>query len=474
MDKKNYNILDDALMGSLLLSISIFACFYYVFNNINSDLYFLLANGRYICENQNLFPTFLPNSIHNNLPTVIQQPLFSLISWLCFEMLSFFGVHLLSGLCVLICSVVLFSLFKDAEHVFIRYLLTSLFLLAFCSSFSSRPSEVTVTLLLLEILLFNSSFLGSGLIRALVLFLLSLLQLLMHAAFYPFFLGIMAFFIVRVFYTSRKVELPCIIAFILSFVSSTFTPYGIKLPLYLFISYPAASYGGYIKELKALPFFSVYTVFVIALLIYVYKTYKSCNVMDLILAFLGIFLLGMHLRNFYIFGIFSVPYMLSSLNAYKSDNKRHNTGYLKTKVLPYFFALVFTIVFFFTATTANDIKDSSVTPIAAAAYLKDKGNTRIFTEFNNGAFFEFMGIRAYIDARPELYQKVLNETDDIYMEYLSLYSDDVFDYNDFISKYGFDYIVASNNTSFYYYLKFSDVAHPVVKGNGYELFEVLK
>ena len=109
------------------------------------------------------------------------------------------------------------------------------------------------------------------------------------------------------------------------------------------MSYPAASYGGYIKELKTLPLFSIYTLFIVALLVFIYKTYKKSTNLDILLALLGVVLLGLHLRNFYIFGVFSLPYILSVQN----NSARQDRKSVMPFVLPALTVLISITAFYF-------------------------------------------------------------------------------------------------------------------------------
>ena len=86
--------------------------------------------------------------------------------------------------------------------------------------------------------------------------------------------------------------------------------------------------------------------------------------------------------------------------------------------------------------------------------------------------FEFNGIDAYIDARPELYSKKINGKKDVYLEFVELSLLDNFDYNSFIKGYGFKYLIAADDSKIGLYLRFRKGYEKILDGNGYSMYEV--
>ena len=100
----------------------------------------------------------------------------------------------------------------------------------------------------------------------------------------------------------------------------------------------------------------------------------------------------------------------------------------------------------------------------------DKDNIILYTEFNNGAYFELAGYKVYIDARPELFMKKINNKEDIYTEYIDVVNGKT-DVREFISKYNFTHLVTNNLSITGIYLKYSDDYRLIVENELYSLYE---
>ena len=79
---------------------------------------------------------------------------------------------------------------------------------------------------------------------------------------------------------------------------------------------------------------------------------------------------------------------------------------------------------------------------AAADFLLTKNRAEdiiLWTGFNSGGYFEFRGIKNYIDARPEIFALSNNHKEDIIVDYLKLHNGEL-DYKEFFSRYNFTHI----------------------------------
>jgi len=115
---------------------------------------------------------------------------------------------------------------------------------------------------------------------------------------------------------------------------------------------------------------------------------------------------------------------------------------------------IMSIASVFATTTFNFLeKDSRYCPVSIIDTIEDK-NAKIFTSFNSGGYFEYMGYsNMFIDARPELYidngtlrdySVLVNGFDAVTGESLALR-----DAYEIISKYDFEYICADNDAYIY-------------------------
>lgn len=96
-------------------------------------------------------------------------------------------------------------------------------------------------------------------------------------------------------------------------------------------------------------------------------------------------------------------------------------------------------------------------PIAKQAvdYILDnesKSDITIWTGYTLGDYAEFRGLRPYIDPRAEVYLKVNNHQKDILQEYFDLESSTM-SYQEFLSRYDFDYLLTKKGDLLYTYLK---------------------
>lgn len=473
-NKEKVNIKSYGLMEGIVLFIGLFVCIYVAFRKMNSDLFFILNNGKYICESGNLFPTTLFSTIHEGFYTVIQQPLWSVVTYLLFSAFGIGAIPVFSALFVFISAYLLFMLFKGADP-FIRCCLTTFILIIICMAFTGRPSTFSITNILF------SFFILEGIKEdtlpdrtALILLPFSLLELLCHASFFPILIFAKLSYLVAsrfkdTIYKYRFLLMEVCLSLILGFM----TPYREKLPLYSLYSYAAASYGNLIAELKRPSILSTYSIIIVIALALLAVQAAKGHADGVLLTVFGICSLLLHIRNLYLLGVFMVP-MLKSLCCRRDESDQLSYGSRRFK-MRFFIPLAFVI---FYIAYAQDIymnyaiKDCCLSPVIACDYLKDEKDVKIYSDFNMGAFLEFNGFNSYIDARPELYSKRINGKEDIYNEFIELSLLDNFDYNGFINKYGFEYLLTEDGSKLSFYLNYRKGYEKILTGNGYSLYRV--
>ena len=120
--------------------------------------------------------------------------------------------------------------------------------------------------------------------------------------------------------------------------------------------------------------------------------------------------------------------------------------------------------------------DTQLTPAKAVAYMqKHGGGNKVYTEFGNGGYFEYMGYKVFIDARPELYFKKMNHHKDTINDYLDFrFCGDRKKIDSLMEHYDFDYMCVSKNEPMECYLSFRDDIKPVVETDEYTLYKVCK
>ena len=91
---------------------------------------------------------------------------------------------------------------------------------------------------------------------------------------------------------------------------------------------------------------------------------------------------------------------------------------------------------------------------AAADFLLTKNRAEdiiLWTGFNSGGYFEFRGIKNYIDARPEIFSLSNNHKKEITKEYFDLRKGDL-DYKEFFARYNFTHIFITTEDTIPYLL----------------------
>jgi hypothetical protein len=81
----------------------------------------------------------------------------------------------------------------------------------------------------------------------------------------------------------------------------------------------------------------------------------------------------------------------------------------------------------------------------------DATDILLWTNYNNGGYAEFMGIKCYIDPRAEIFLKTNNQQKDIFHEYVSLENGKLY-YKEFIDRYHFTYYLTEDSDILYTYL----------------------
>lgn len=103
------------------------------------------------------------------------------------------------------------------------------------------------------------------------------------------------------------------------------------------------------------------------------------------------------------------------------------------------------------------VKQSSEPPLAKQAvdYIiaeNPQSSPVIWTDFNQGGYVEFRGLKPYLDPRAEVFLKANNHQKDILQEYQDLETAAI-TCQDFLAQYDFDYILTRKKDLMYNYLK---------------------
>jgi hypothetical protein len=255
------------------------------------------------------------------------------------------------------------------------------------------------------------------------------------------------------------------------------TPYGAESVLYLPLSYGQATKYDTISELAMPTMLSVFGVYVLLSLIFLFLYVRKRRCLDYIflLALTGIFLAGLHKRDIFILSVFMTPCVTHVFEGFRYPCELYGSRYRGTAFYTYILTLCFVSLSFTRAFVGVNngtlLPDSGYIPEKAADYLDDINaqGSRIYTSFNSGAYMEYRGYDVYIDARPELFQERINKKDDIYTEYMDINGSAAADFESFIDKYDFDYYLLLSDDFLLSYMQGTDDYDFLVGGAGYVL-----
>ena len=466
--------------------------------NPDSDTFFLAAAGRYIVENGEI-PTVNPFVIHENFGIVIQQWGFDVIIYSMYNAMGNFGLVLYI---LITFGLFLFVLWKYiglyTEKPIVKAMAGMLAAGIFLRFAVARPTTLTVILLFSYLFFLEKYYRTKKWQWLIALPVISLIQINVHSSMWVMlFVYSLPFFVpayipkrgewksgIQDWWNKHKLVF---VATCAALVCGLANPYGLNGILYLFNSYGSAK-GANISEMMAPTPFSIiwWPCAISAVLVIAYfamnikkltKENTSLNIVAKVCMAAGATIMSfMHIRNkwFLIIGVLPIViFFLEKLPPLPFEKNEENPK-ARTIAVSALTCIAIALSVFMFAThsySTSTTVDSNYSPINALEYLetKNKDNVVLYTEFNNGAFFEWNRYKIYIDARPELYDKKINGQKEVMKEWLSVVNGTA-DYEQFLNDYNFTHLVVDNKP-LYDYLNTRDDYQVVVEGNGYFLFE---
>jgi hypothetical protein len=390
-----------------------------------NDIWFHLRLGQEIWKNQSI-PRWDYHSFTSSGISYINQ------SWLA--QLIFFGIYQVSGFLGLqILHILLISL-------------TFLFIILI-----SRPKNIHLTLLLIAILFplalkldeirpyyFTWVFLSLEvyLIHKRKLFLLPLIFLFWANLHNGFLLGIglLLFYSLKEYFSTKKFNF--LLLFLLSLLTSFFTPYGPKIYLYP-LTQGRSPELLYINEWQPFAvtsiFFWIYFVYIITLIIACFKQklFKT-NLFELIFIItISIFGYSSQ-RHSFIIALVLVPFYIQYLGPFFQKFK--NPSYLIACIIPIFFFFANRCSYNLTRFTQID---NTAVPYYGVKFLLDHQITgQVFNHYGFGGYLLWANPsqKVFIDSRQEIYPGQPT------LEFMAVISSSPI-WNDILNKYQINYII---------------------------------
>ena len=456
--------------------------------NPDTDAFFLINNGKYIFTNKKL-PTINPWVIHDEFNVTIQQWICSLINYIAYSIGGFIGTVVLAFIFAIICNVAIYNFIKEftnSKKILVIAMCISNLLL--CQFYTTRPYPITITIVIYELTLlykfFNNDIDKNTKIRLQIkLCLISLLMInYQSASIVIVFIMLLPFMTPWIFkkgwYKEIVTEHTKTIYRAISFMLCTtlINPNGIKSITYLFDSYGSATSNNMIQELMP-PNVAIISgiTLIIAIALFMFSIAKNKLDKNTIYLTLGtIILTYMHSRNSWLLIPSIIIMVINMAKEYiKSDELKKTYKTTAGIIICSYLLVLIPVISVAAGQLSAGLKNiDNNTPKEMVEYLDslDKDNIILYTEFNNGAYFELAGYKVYIDARPELFMKKINNKEDIYTEYIDVVNGKT-DVREFISKYNFTHLVTNNLSITGIYLKYSDDYRLIVENELYSLYE---
>lgn len=458
-----------------------------LFRHMDNDTYWIIATGREILKQKNL-PAYNPVTIHENLPFVVHQWLYTVIITLLYDKVGEWSLVILQSALVTLTCFLVFEYGGEFTKSKNRRLLTSaLFMIPVSVFFACRPQSVTIPVVLFMLICWTKSKNNKKWLIPIPF--LSLLTVNIHTSLWVMFPVMSLPFVlpeqlpfdvkpktyIKSWLTDKRYQ---ILTMFISILCGFLNPYGLTGMLYPLLSYNTVS-SGTIQELEApainTPLGIIVILEIILFVQCVVKVYRNKTIKDTpnfnhLCLFAGcLFLAVEHGRNGWISAMGAVPFFIDWLNdlpLYRFKKK----AVKEAKIFFLIFGVFFVLSVF--ATPDYFSKEQISHPVDIMDYIdaNHDNNTVIYAGFNLGGYVEFRGYKTYIDARPEIYSKCINGRKDIYAEWLDVRHGRI-NYIEWSNRYGFTYfIVDSVEEPLLMYLKYSGRYTQVMEENGIYLF----
>lgn len=482
LNKKLYYFLGEHLWLWITLFSLMITYFVLSIQCMDNDGWFILANGRYILEHG--IPYKNPFTWMKGLDVVLQQWAYSVVVYSIYQWFKVPGIFLFCCLLHVACMILFFKIAKLKQvDIKTALVLSSVMFLIGSSFLSIRPTFITVLLLLWQVYVLEQYRQDKKAWKLWQLILISLLEINFHAAIWPFHFVMLLPYLVppieNIFVQFKPKDYsikPFLIVIPMMAAACFLNPYRIDGIKYVFLSYGKELKDAGVVELAAPSFQSSGLVFLLLLAVILcwialHREEKIDAPFFYILC--GTAIMGtMHLRNL-IYAYFGILLFLCEM-------VRQNKQTVKRMIYGNLVFAVFlgTIAFAWSGISGKvlDYKqdDDVYSPVKAIAYLDEheEKDVKVFTEFNNGAYFEWSGYKCFVDPRPELYFKKLNHKADIFQEYQELITTTEPEKIDaFFDKYQCDYACVSKRSSLNLYFSMQHGWKPMINSKEYVLYQ---
>ena len=466
----NFKKWNPSKLTMLLLLIVPFSIYTIYPFELSGDFWFLCNLGKSIIYNG--FITVDLFTIHSGLSFIPQQWLTDIIFYVVYSKCGVYGLFILiiilNGLIIFL-TYKLSKLLSNSKSISLLITISSNIILLAFGLITARPHIFDLILLLSELYIMEEYTNNKNTKLLYVIPLLSFLYINLHASTWPmFFLFLMPYYIEYIYlYIKKKnvidIKKLSIVAF-LSFVFGFINPYTYRSVLYFINSYVVKEINMLVGEMKQLSFnngFSIIILIVLSFILLIKS--KDKKIRYILLHIITIYITINHLKGFL---YFMISFVIIFSLYFKNRNKINKGNHFNNREKALFISAV--ILFLLIMITNVKIKEyPSIKQVADYLDNNADKNIKVYTNAYSGTYLEYRGYKCYIDNRAEVFIKRNNKKEDIYKEYYELLTDKI-DYNEFITKYEFDYIMVDNinNRKMIEYLNSNNLYKEVF--NGYD------
>lgn len=427
---------------------------------IEEDIWFLLNHGKYILENG--FPTIEPFSMHQGFSFVMQQWLSSVIFYGMYHLFGEYGLFIIIETVVCLIIYITYKLAMKISNnrfsvsILISVLSTTLLTLQLVP----RPQIFTFFNILLVLYIMESFWNNKKTKLLYLLPIISILQINLHAAMWFMLFVFLLPYIVSFIYEHYKNKLDnrifkLLLIIVFMIIVGFINPYGIDAIKYVFNSYGNYYINHIVFEMHPVYLDSTTSFFNLSLLILIiivanitiYMIYVKDKIeIRHFLLIYGVSFLGLiNIRNYGLLIIGTIPFLSKYIkNSFQKDmidikNKRIN-------ILINIILVIITIVIFNISNSQfTSSKEKGIDKILENNKAED---VTLYTNYGNGSYAEYRGLKPYIDTRAEVFSIKLNKKEDIIKEYYLL-CNGYLKYQDFVDKYKFTHMLIEKNEYIY-------------------------
>ena len=403
---------------------------FFVRKYLDNDIWFLLNSGKYILKHG--FTRVEPFTVYEGLDFSFQQWLTDVIYYIVFLFFQETGIYLL----VLLESILLIILFKRlclivSNHNYgISLLFTLFFSVVVSGLMTSRPQLLSICIFVTELMILEMYVKDNTNNKARILLWLiplSILEINLHAAMWWGFIAILMPYLLEynwihrpIFYTDKYNKKNLYIMLPILLLTGFINPYGSTNFFYVFKA-NAGRYVSAVSEMRGTQMLSVPFVILLALsfsyVLFFQSTGERIHLRYFYFYLGGVFAICTAYRNL---GIFAMLIFVGAAYCFRKYSFYRNSTEWMILYAELFICSLLLGAEFKPNTEFLQIHKEQADIAAQLKKIDKRQGIRLFTDYNEGGYFEYEGFLCGMDARLEIFLKSMNGKKDYYTEYINL------------------------------------------------------